>query len=495
MSRRDGRALRGREELVADVVVVGSGPAGAVVARELATAGLGVVVVEEGPWIEAADHPADALGAMALSYRGMGAQVVLGRALMPLVQGRRVGGSAAINGAICWRLPRDVHADWVAQDPALADALPWTELEEVTDRVEAELGVAPTLPEIAGPKNLLLARGADALGLAHRPIRRNVRGCAGLGRCLQGCPAGHKQSPEVAQLPEALARGATLLHDVEVVGLAHARGRVQGVAARAAGGGTVVVRAPRVVLAASAVQTPGLLLASGLSQGPVGRHFQCHPGVSMAGRFPEVVRAWEGATQGHEVIGLRREGLKFEALGHPAGVLASRVPGVGRALGRAVADLDHWADWGVAVRSRTEGRVRRVLGRTVVTWSPSADDVRQFRRGLQVLGELFLAAGAERVAPHVAGLPATLATPAEVAALAQGPRRASAYQGAITHLFGTCRMGSDPRRAVVRPDFRHHHVDGLWIADSSVFPSNTGVNPQVSIMALATICARRMLAA
>ena len=73
-----------------------------------------------------------------------------------------------------------------------------------------------------------------------------------------------------------------------------------------------------------------------------------------------------------------------------------------------------------------------------------------------------------------------------------GPRHAAAYTAAITHMFGTARMGADPARSVVRPDFRHHHVDQLYVADSSVFPSNTGVNPQISIMALATLCARRV---
>jgi choline dehydrogenase-like flavoprotein len=64
---------------------------------------------------------------------------------------------------------------------------------------------------------------------------------------------------------------------------------------------------------------------------------------------------------------------------------------------------------------------------------------------------------------------------------------------AVTHMFGTCRMGSDPERSVVGPDFRHHAVDGLYVADSSVFPSNLGVNPQIPVMAVATLCGRRVL--
>ena len=496
MTRIDGQDVTRPLQLEADVVIVGSGPAGSTVAALAAAAGASVVVVEEGPCVPPDAYEESAFGAMAATYRDMGASVVLGPSPMPYVQGRMVGGSSPINGAICWRLPRDVHQAWVTADPALADALPWDALEAATDAIEARLGVAPTDAAIAGRKNLLMAQGAEALGLAHRPIRRNVVGCEGLGRCLQGCPRGHKQSVEATLLADALAAGATLVHGTKVVAIGCAGGRATGVRGVAAAGGAVRVTARRaVVVAASAVQTPVLLLASGLRHGPVGRHFQCHPGVSMAGRFAEPVRMWEGATQGHEVTGLRQEGLKFEALGMGLAVLASRLEGVGTELSAGVAELDHWLDWGVAIRAQAEGRVRRVLGRTVVTYRATPGDIRLFRRGLRVLGEMMLAAGAEEVAPGVKGFDARVRTVADLVRLEQdGPSDPRAYLSAITHMFGTARMGSDPRRSVVRPDFRHHLTDGLYVADSSVFPTSLGVNPQVPIMAMATLCARRVLA-
>ncbi len=494
MSRIDGRAVDRPLSLRCDVVIVGSGPAGAAAAREAARRGADVVVVEAGRFFAPPDFPSSAFDAMASMYRDLSASVVVGPAPMPYVQGRMVGGSSPINGAICWRLPRDVHAEWVAADAALAEALPWPTLEAVTDDLEARLGVAPTDARIAGPKNRLMAIGAEALGLAHRPIRRNVVGCEGLGRCLQGCPKGRKASVDVTLLADAEAAGARVLSSVEVGAVEHHRGRAVGVRGRAAGGGGVAGagagggRAPR------AGQTPALLLSSGLRQGPVGHNFQCHPGVSMAGRFPEPVRMWEGATQGHEVIGLRHEGLKFETLGFGPAILAARLPGVGRNLAARVADLDHHLDWGVAVKAEAQGRVRVWRGRPIVTFRPTRRDVARFRRGLRVLGEMMLAAGADHVLPGVRGGPTQTDRPADLAALERdGPRSARAFTAAITHMFGTCAMASDPRRGVVRPDFRHHAVDGLYVADSSVFPTNTGVNPQIPIMALATLCARRAL--
>lgn len=495
MSQVDGRTLRAPLRLETDVVVVGSGPAGAAAARVLAQGGARVVVLEAGPVVRPEQFELSAFASMSQCYRGLGATTAWGSTMTPLVQGRMVGGSSPINGAICWRLPRDVYEGWCHVDPVLERRLPWERVERVTEEIEARLRVARTEAAVAGRKNELLAIGAEAIGLEHRPIRRNVLGCRGLGRCMQGCPGGHKQSVDLTLLQDAIEAGAVLYSSVEVSGVELSGRRAVGVRARAAGGGEVRVRAQRaVVVAASAVQSPVLLLRSGLTRGPVGHGFQGHPGVAMAGRFREPVRMWEGATQGHEVIGLRREGLKFEALGFDLTLLAARLPGVGSAWSARLHELDHWLEWGAAVRSTSHGRVRSVFGRPVVTWSPSALDLDRYRRGLRVMAQMMFAAGAEVVAPGVRGLPELLHDPSQLGCFkTDAPRSAAAYPAAMTHLFGTCRLGSDPGRSVVRADLRHHDIEGLYVADSSVFPSNTGVNPQISIMALATICGENVL--
>ncbi|MBW2527399.1 MAG: GMC family oxidoreductase N-terminal domain-containing protein, partial [Deltaproteobacteria bacterium] len=313
----DGAAARKRRDEEVDVVVVGSGPAGAAAALALARGGARVAVVEEGPWVRPEAFPPDGFSAMAELYRDMGASVMTGRPPMPVLQGRVVGGTSVVNGAISWRLPKDVYDEWTAADPALDEALRWTRIERALDEVESELHIAPTDPAVAGAHNALLAKGAAGLGLEHRPIARNVSRCRGLGRCLQGCPAKRKQSMDLSYLPEACALGAVIFSSTRVDSVRVERGRATAVVARTAAGAELRLRPRRaVVLAASAIQTPALLLRSGMGHGPVGQLLQCHPGVSVAGRFAEPVQLWTGATQGHEVIGLRGEGLKFEALGY-----------------------------------------------------------------------------------------------------------------------------------------------------------------------------------
>ncbi len=487
----DGRLVSRRVEDEADVVVVGSGPAGATVASALSRGGARVVVVEEGHHVRPHDFHASGLRAMAALYRDMGTSISFGNVPMPYLQGRVVGGTSVMNGAISWNFPREVLAEWYTSDPALAEAVPYEAVAAAEAAIEERLNIAPTDDRVAGPKNLLLGRGAEALGAAHRPIRRNVRGCVGEGRCLQGCPHGHKLSMDRTLLPDAVASGARILAGMRVDRVLLDRGRARAVAGVTASGRAFEIRARRaVVLAASAIQSPCILRRSGITHGPVGDGLMAHPGVSVTGRFPESVRNWRGATQGHEVTGYRGEGIKLEALGFDVSLLATRLPGVGRAFASRLAELDRYAVWGAALRADARGTVRPGPAGPLVRYSLTPADVRKARRAVRLLGETLLAAGAGEVYPGVPGFDGVAYDRATMARFEQdGPLVASAYSMSMTHLFGTARMGSDATGSVVRPDFRHHTTDALYVADSSVFPTNIGVNPQVPIMALAQLCA------
>jgi choline dehydrogenase-like flavoprotein len=147
------------------------------------------------------------------------------------------------------------------------------------------------------------------------------------------------------------------------------------------------------------------------------------------------------------------------------------------------------------VRAEGRGRVRAGRRRAGARFALTPGDVAKLRRAVRVLGEMMLAAGAEYVTPGVHGWHERVFDRDVMAGFeTEGPRDPRAYALAVTHLFGTCRMGSDPATSVVRPDFRHHAVDRLYVADSSVFPSNLGVNPQTTILALADLCARAVVA-
>ncbi|MBN8609022.1 MAG: FAD-dependent oxidoreductase [Deltaproteobacteria bacterium] len=492
----DGRTLDRPRSFDCDVVIVGSGPAGATVARSLARRGLDVIVLEEGHEARPSSFVASGLQSMARLYREMGTSMALGTSPMPFLQGVAVGGTSVVNGAISWRFSEETLARWIASDPSLAPVLELGRIRTHEEALFTRLGVTPTDDAIAGPKNLLLAKGAKALSIASRPIERNVEGCRGSGRCLQGCPHGAKLSVDRNLLVDAKDDGARILAGMRVDRVLHDGARAIGVAGTSAGGARFDVIAKKVVLAASAIGTPTLLMKSGITHGPVGRHLTAHPGVSVTARFGERVSNHRGATQGHEVTGLRGEGLKVEALGFDVSILASRVPGYGTELAERLASLDRFAVWGTALRAEGEGSVRLLGDRAQVLYSLAPGDVKKARAAVRRMGELFLAAGAEEVYPGVPGFHAIVRDPKSMARFEQeGPLSPRAYAMSMTHLFGTTRLGSDPARSVVGLDFQHHALRGLFVADSSVFPGNLGVNPQLPIMTLASIAAESIASA
>jgi choline dehydrogenase-like flavoprotein len=216
----------------------------------------------------------------------------------------------------------------------------------------------------------------------------------------------------------------------------------------------------------------------------------------MTGRFQEPVTAWSGATQGHEITGLMDDRIKIESLGFDPALVAFRADSIGVQLGRDVEALAHWATWAAAIRTEAMGRVTPGRWGTKVRFDLTEADLRRTRRAVRVLGELMFAAGAIEVSPGVAGWHRRVSNAATMARFeAEASTDPRAYSIAISHMFGTARMGSDPAASVVRPDFRHHAVDRLYVADASVFPTNTGVNPQISIMTMGACCGRSIMGA
>lgn len=491
-------AGRARVDDDADVVIIGSGAAGATAARVLTEAGLDVVVIEEGPHLPAERLRSDLYSSLQGLWRDMGMQVAKGRAFAPILQGSCVGGTTAINGAIVHRLPEAVEQQWKGQ----SELLTLRELERVYDRLDRELSVGRAPEEVLGDSAKLMREGARRLGIPGNEIRRNVRECRGSGHCNQGCPTGQKQSMNVSFIPRAIAAGARVYATCRAGKLLTARGRAAGVLGRfcdrATGrpGPTLRVNARRaVVVAASAIQTPIFLQANGLGGRHVGRHLQAHPGVSVVGVFDRPVDLWFGATQAYETMHFWNDGMKLETVGMPLELAAARMPEMGPALMRSMAAFGHAAIWGAEVRARAEGRVRRgPFGGTAITYDLSDEDVRTMKRGIQRVVHLMFAAGAREVLPGVHGLPDRIRSPRELERIHELPDDPRLVHFIAAHLFGTARIGPDASAGVVGPDLEAHDLPGLYVFDSSVFPSNIGVNPQHTISAVSWLAAERLAA-
>lgn len=460
--------------LRADVCVIGAGAGGAVAAAELAEGGASVVLLEQGPRHDADRFSARPLDMLARLYRDGGQTMTLGNPPVVLPLGRGIGGTTLVNSGTCFRTPPRVLARW--REEFGLDALTDEALDPCFGRVERALSIHEVTPELAGRNAAVARRGAQKLGWSHGYLRRNASGCVGSGVCAFGCPTSAKQHVGITYVPRAEAAGARIVAGADVRHVLVERGQARGAEARLAGGGRVRVEAPRVIVAAGTIHTPLLLARSGLGRasGQLGRNLALHPATGAFALMDEVVDMAKGVPQSFYVDEFAAEGIMFEGVAGPPSYVAMSLPLSGRRHADAMAGYRNLAMFGLMVSDSSRGSVRSLGGRPLIRYDLCEEDVARFRTGLARLEELFRAAGAREVylpLPH-----------------GVRPERARArdLKPMAFHPLGTARADARPAHGVVDGDLQLHGARGVHVADGSVVPSALGVNPQLTIMALAT---------
>jgi choline dehydrogenase-like flavoprotein len=465
--------------LSVDVCVIGAGAGGAVAAAELAEGGARVIVLEEGP-----EHDADHFSArppemLARLYREGGQTVTVGNPPIPLPLGRGIGGTTLVNSGTCFRTPERVLERWSREFGLDIDE---ASLRPCFERVEEAISVGEVTPELAGANAEVARRGAERLGWSHGYLRRNARGCVGSGVCAFGCPTSAKQHTGITYMPRARAAGARVLQG-RAKRILTRGGRAWGVEAVSSGGASICVTAPVVIVAAGAIHTPLLLASSGLgvSSGQLGRNLSLHPATGAFGLMDEVVDMARGVPQSFYVDEFASEGILFEGIAGPPAYVAMSLPLSGARHAKAMSAYRHLAQFGLMVSDSSRGHIRSLAGRPVIRYDLGREDLERFRVGLARLEQLLRAAGAREVylplAPNVA------------------PERARARDLKLMafHPLGSARADARASHGVLDGDLAVHGVRGVHVADGAAVPSALGVNPQLTIMALATRLAFRLL--
>lgn len=474
-----------------DFVVIGSGPGGAIVANELARGGKRVIVVEAGPVLrtEQFKEP-DAGMALARWYWEGGTRTSMGNVVMPTLQARCLGGGSVLNSAICMRATDWALHKW-ADEYGVEGLLPH-QLAPHYEAVERFMGVRPTPAGVQGRRNELFAQACENLGWKAEPIHRNEHGCQGTGRCMIGCPTGAKLSTDKRGIPEFVEGGGRVLTSIAVEKVLIRDGKAVGVQGRVSHPETrarshaVTIHAKAVVVAAGAIQTPVILRNSGLTRSAVGGNLRFHPSGFHMGIFDEKVAPWDGATQGYHCLEFLEEGIKLEALWAAPSILAIRFPGSGRTLKRYLSEYDHVATWATWVSGdASSGTVRAIGDRPRISYTLAEGDIRRLQEANAKLAEMYFAAGAKGVITGLQGIPTVLERPEEVDLIRRQVFSATDFPTGSNHVFGTAAMGADRATFVTDSWGKVYDVDDLYVADGSLLPSSPGVNPMLTIMALA----------
>jgi choline dehydrogenase-like flavoprotein len=485
-----------------DVVIVGSGAGGAVVAAMLAESGLDVIVLEAGGSFNRDSYPEDPLEAIATLYRDGGLTIAEGQPAIPVPVARAVGGTTVINSGTCFRAPESVLEEWRREF-----GMEWSgDLEADFAEAEQFLHVKPVDPERMGRNGQLAMEGAEAIGASGGPISRNAGDCVQCSSCPFGCEIDAKRGMHVSYLPRAVAAGARIRTGVEVDRVLIESGRAVGIHARRLSVGmrpkgalpgrreyTVRARVATIV-AGGSLGTPELLLRSGLGGRQVGRNLHIHPACWVGARYEEDVRGWDGVMQSYYVDQWEQRGVLLEATFTPLAFGGAWLLGAGREHQESMLGFGQMGSIGVHLHDRSAGRVGLgAEGSIHARYSLTHDDADRIAFGIARAAEIHFAAGAVEVYPNIARVPRL--KPGQLADFEATSFGRSELRLEAFHPMGTARVAADPKQGVCAPDGSVNGTAGLYVADASLFPTSVGVNPMMTVIAFAKQVARSVASA
>jgi len=490
------------ESTTVDVCIIGSGSGGATAAWELARAGKQVLVLEEG---------GDFVGGALTRRDGMYDQLYMERGgrstsdlAISVLQGRVLGGGGVINACDVVPIHDSVLRHW-QKAYGLSDFSPEA-MEPFRKAALDDLSANMPSESQLNENNRILRSGAATMGWRGEVMMHNRVGCVGLGKCLVGCMVGAKRNPRMVAIPNAIAAGARILLRARAVRIDDATRDVKTVRVRTLDPKgyheqyELLVRAKLVVLAANAVASAQLLLRSGLGNEHVGQHLSLQPQLPITATFERDVELFHGIPQSYAVTEFEElatdthglGGFRIEAIGGTPGIIATVLPKLGQKGKEQMKLLPHIAASLLLVPDAGNGTVTvDAKGRVQIAYAMPEEQKKRYRDAAKAAAKLYFAAGATRVLIPTA-IPVVLERLADLGAI-----DALAFEPATTpflsaHQQGSVRFGTSPSTGGADPSGQVYGTRGVYVLDSSGYPSSSSSHTMTPIITTSRYLARKL---
>ncbi|KAJ3029098.1 UNVERIFIED_CONTAM: hypothetical protein HDU68_000137 [Siphonaria sp. JEL0065] len=504
------KAVDGVFELEADVVVIGSGAGGGVVAAELAQAGLRVILLEKGQHQPFQDQTFSELDSFSNLYESRGILQSDNGSIM-ILAGSTVGGGTFVNWSASLAPPVSVRQEWASKH-----GLGFFATNEFTKSVEAvcqRIGVtASNIPHNVA--NQILKEGCEKIQFPVQDVPQNSAGADHkCGFCGMGCPYAQKQGTHLTFLKDAAESGAMFIQDCFVEKVTTVNGHCTGIVGRIESTGTVIqIKAKTVVSSCGSLHSPLLLTRSGLRNKNIGKNLRLHPVAFIRGYFPDrQVDSFNGPilTTLCPIVADRNNtgyGPRIEVPFMHPGFFSVLNSYQGRVdMKRKMLQFNHSSpimiitrDYDSRAKIRQDGD-----GKLRIDFSLGQQDHQALVEGIIASIKILLAAGAQEIDTSQIGLDTLKLSKEEmvdplncgkVKTFFKEVERVGMVKKVIgsAHQMGSCRMGRDSATGAVDAEGQTFEVKGLYVADASVFPTASGVNPMVTVLSVAHHIAQRI---
>lgn len=519
----------GPEVIETDILIIGSGSAGAVAASVLSAQGLSIIVADKGYYWPPKFLPMTQESAMGHLFHN-GGTTTADTGNINIAAGSCFGGGGTVNWSASLQLQGFVRQEWASRGlPYFTSGAFQADMDAVCER----MGVGTTAVRHNYGNDRLLS-GARKLGMNGKTVPQNTGGEAHeCGQCTLGCGSCGKKGPTESWLPDAARNGARFIEGfscerilfsstpsetgdkvaIGAEGTWTSRDEHGGVAGERYTRPVRLLARRAVVVASGALGTPHLLQRSDIKNPHLGRHLRLHPISFLGAVYDEDVRPWEGAILTSVINDLENidssgHGVKMEATAMIPAIFLALFPWTsGLEWKLFCAKMRRMTGYISLARDQGEGRVYvdpDEKERLRVDYSVDKRDRKHIAMGLVALAKIQFIEGAREIHVSVPGVPAFLRRGDAQAQIDGQGINDPAFQDWLTHLerlvsegmpsktafgcahqMGSARMGSSPTTSVVDPDGRVWGTQGLYVVDTSVFPTASGVNPMITAMAIA----------